>query len=91
MDERTKIIKKIWKDIHDNFDSLFYWSNGTTTLYYYDEKYNIIRSDNGFCVLVEKSNNELNSDYIESLIDKLEWIIILYYRYVLNIELYEYD
>ena len=91
MNERTKIINKIWDDIHGENWSIFYWSDNTETVYYYDEITDTIKSENGFCVPVDKPTHELNKWYIRDLIDKLESIIILYYRHVIQHELWGYN
>ena len=91
LNNKSNVINTLWNKIHDKIESAFYWNDGTKTLYYYDEKTDTIKSENGFCVPVDKPTLELTKWYIRDLIDKLESIIILYYRHVIQHELWEYD
>ena len=91
MEKRIDIINKLWKEIHGDYDTIFYWTDGSETSYYYDEISDCIKSENGFYIPVEKDTVDLTKDYIFNLIDKLESIIILYYRHILKHELLSYD
>ena len=87
LNNKSNVINTLWNKIHDKIESAFYWNDGTKTLYYYDEKTDTIKSDNGFCVSVDKPVDKLDDIYISDLIYKLKTIIVLYHKYKLRQDL----
>ena len=87
LNNKSNVINTLWNKIHDKIESAFYWNDGTKTLYYYDEKTDTIKSDNGFCVSVDKPVDKLDDIYISDLIYKLKIIIVLYHKYKLRQDL----
>lgn len=91
MSTRKEIISKCWDKLHGNRVPLFYWDDGSHTEYYYDWINNLIRSENGFAVLIEADDSEITVQYLYDLILDLEWEIIKYYRehYGINLAIYD--
>lgn len=87
-DVRVQRINDIWKQIHGEFQSVFYWMDFTTTDYYYDSVTDSIVADNGFKVSVDLPTEKLSKDYIYDLIEKLEGDISKYYREKYNVNIY---
>lgn len=85
---RINKINEIWEEIHEKLNPIFYWSDDTETKYHYDKASDMIISDNGFSIHIEKDTSELTEEYIASLIEQLETDIILYYRKNYNRELW---
>lgn len=85
--ERTKIIDRLWKEIHGIYVPLFYWRDGSMTSYFYDPVANAIICDLGFGVELDVEDDKLTKQYIRNKIRDLENDIYNYWYKTYGIKL----